>query len=76
MSLIVLLSIRCAKKPIFKWHAPKGFPSRIWPQFAAVHESACGPKRRLVRRSELVAIGGISGHGVATANRSLLTQAV
>jgi hypothetical protein len=42
MSLIVLLSIRSAKKPIFERHAAKGFASRIWPQFAAAHESLVG----------------------------------
>jgi len=41
--------------------------------FAAVHESAIGPMRHLVRRSDLVAIGN-SGHCAVIANQSLVTQ--
>ena len=34
--------------------------------FAAVHESAFGPKRHMVRRSDLVAFGGIATVGQST----------
>jgi hypothetical protein len=41
--------------------------------FAAVHESACGPKRHLVRRSDLAAFGEDVDMG-DTANRSYITR--